>query len=218
MTWINSVSTLLPVLSVLISVAVAVLIGFTLLWTKRAVVGSVVPQIECYLRPLASSPVVCEFVVANTGLGSAKNLSYRFDCDEQDFKAHSVWLKKRETDSPFRTIVGKSEITSKFGSFVPLLKDPPLKPFQVVIDYEWKPFYRKKWRHEQRTFALDAAPFAQLIPDWERGTNEVAEILKRHLPGIGEAIKDLTREPIDPKEVLERMKARDAQLRREGRA
>lgn len=218
MTWIDSVPVLLPVLSVLISAAVAVLIGFTLLWTQRAVVGSVVPQIECYLRPLASNPGICEFVIANTGLGSAKNVSYRFECDEEDFKAHSVWLTKRVTDPPFQVIVGKSEITSKFGSFVPLLEEPPLKPFQVVVDYEWKPFYRTKWKHEQRIFALDAAPFTEMIPDWEKSKNEVAEILKQHLPGITDAIKDLARKPIDPQEVMDRIEARDARLRREGRA
>ena len=103
------------------------------------------PQMECYLRPQASSPVVCELVIANTGFGSAKNVSYRLEHDEENFKACSVWLRKKETDSPFQVIVGKSEVTSKFGSFVPLFTEPSLKPFLVVIDYKWRLFYRKKW-------------------------------------------------------------------------
>ena len=210
------ISDALPFLGLLISAAAVVLLWSTLGWTRRSVIGNVIPQIECYLRPKPnSSKSVCQFVIANVGVGSAENVSYRLEYNKEDFEAHSVWMLKRETDSPFQILVGKSEIAQVFGAFVPLLKEPPLKPFQVVVEYEWKSFYKREKQHGRRIFTLDAAPFSGLAFSVE---NSAAEVLKKELPKVTEAIKDLTREPIDPKEIMQRMEARDAQLRRKGRA
>ena len=206
----------LPFLGLLVSVAAVVLLWSTLQWTRRSVIGNAIPQIECYLRPKPNSNKgVCQFVIANVGMGSAENVRYRLEYDKEDFEAHSVWMLKRETDSPFQVLVGKSEIAQLFGAFVPLLEEPPLKPFQVVVEYEWKPFYERKKRHERRTFILNAAPFSWMKVSVE---DSVAEVLKKELPKIARAITDLTREPLDPEEVMRRMEARDAQLRKKGRA
>jgi len=180
------ISDALPFLGLLVSAAAVVLLWSTLRWTKRAVIGNTIPQIECYLRPKPdSNKSVCQFVIANVGMGSAENVSYRLEYDEEDFKAHSVRMLKRNTDSPFQVLVGKSEIAQLFGFFPGLLKEPPLKPFQVVVEYEWKPFYERRKRHERRIFALNAAPFSGLIRNIEDST---AEVLKKELPKVAEAI------------------------------
>ncbi len=210
------ISDALPFLGLLVSAAAVVLLWSTLRWTRRSVIGNAIPQMECYLRPKPNSnKSVCQFVIANVGMGSAENVSYRLEYDGEDFEAHSVWMVKRETDSPFQVLVGKSEIAQLFGPFTGLLKEPPLKPFQVHIEYEWKPFYKRKTKHERRTFTLNAAPYSGLKVSVE---DSVADVLKEELPKITRAIADLTREPLDPEEVARRMEARDAQLRRDGRA
>ena len=98
MTWISQY--ILPGFAVLVPALVGL---FIIYWTRQALVASVRPQIECYLRPSSVRPDVCDFVLANEGLGSARNVSYRLDYDEQDFRDHTVIFRKRETDFPFQT-------------------------------------------------------------------------------------------------------------------
>ena len=184
MAWISDA---LPFLGLLVSTAAVVLLWSTLRWTRRSVVGNVTPQIECYLRPTPdSNKAVCQFVIANVGMGTAENVSYCLEYDEGDFNAHSVRMLKRKMDSPFQVLVGKSEIAQLFGFFPGLLKETPLKPFQVVVEYEWKPFYKTKKKHGRRIFTLDAAPFSGLAFSVE---DSAAEVLKKELPKITEAIQ-----------------------------
>ena len=57
-------------------------------WTaQQNLKRNVAPQLECFLRPRPSNTVF-DFVIINTGLGSAYNVWWKIDADEQDFKAH----------------------------------------------------------------------------------------------------------------------------------
>lgn len=185
MTWISQY--ILPGFAVLVPALVGL---FIIYWTRQALVASVRPQIECYLRPSSVRPDVCDFVLANEGLGSARNVSYRLDYDEQDFRDHTVIFRKRETDFPFQTVGSKSQITSKFGFFVALGRDTPLKPFDVTVTYEWKPFFELDTRRETRLFTLDARPFFGLIPPED---DAVASALKAGFKDVVKALKESSR-------------------------
>ncbi len=62
-----------------------------------------------------------------------------------------------------------------------------LKPFEVIVNYQWKPFWYKKLKSEKRKFNLDIRPFASLRFSIQEG--EISETLKKGLKEIAEAIK-----------------------------
>ena len=70
-----------------------------------------------------------------------------------------------------------------FGLGCKLLgKNSGLKPFKVMVSYEWQPFWMKRRRSEELCFEIDVRPYRGLIPI--RENNEIAEVLKEYLPQI----------------------------------
>lgn len=171
-----------------LSVLVAGLLWIT---ARRTLVFHVTPQVECYLRPRDSAHVF-ELVVANFGMGCAYNVRLNLQADEEDFNSHAVvgkgWPSTKES---FALLEPNGRIANLFGMAPSLLSDPPLKPFTATVAYEWKPFWRSRRRMERRIFHLDIRAYKGLIPEWKK--DEVAEILKRELPKIAEAVEGLER-------------------------
>ena len=184
----------LPGLSVVLALLTLAVLAFTLRKSGQTLTRSVKPHIECYLRVRQSSEVFY-FVIANFGLGSAYNVTFEIQVDEKDFAAHDVIMKQRRTDFPFSVIEPGGCITNMFGFGVPLLgKDPPLKPFEATVTYEWQPFWSSRRRSETRHYELDVRSFGGLV--MEREENEVAEILKAGLKKIAEAVGVTNRPPV----------------------
>ena len=72
----------------LLSAIVALGIAAWAAWTaQQTLKRNAAPQLECFLRPRPSNTVF-DFVIINTGSGSAYNVGWKIDADEQDFKAH----------------------------------------------------------------------------------------------------------------------------------
>ena len=184
----------LPALSILVAFATLVILVFTLRWSGRTLTRSVTPQIECYLRVRQSSQVF-DFVIANFGLGSANRVGFRLDVDEADFDAHNVIMKQRATDIPFSVVEPGGQITNMFGTGPALRgEDSPLKPFTVIVTYEWQPFWSKRRHAEERHYDIDVRPFLGLVPEWKK--DEVAEALKAELPKIARAFEATQRPPV----------------------
>ena len=158
----------LPGLSVLVAIVAVVVLVFTLRLAGQTLTRSVIPQIECYLRARPSSHVF-DFVIANFGLGSAYRVSFSLDADEEDFAAHNVIMKQRRTDTPFSIVEPGGQIVNMFGIGPSLLgKDPALKPFEVIVTYEWQPFWSKRRRVEKRHYNIDVRPFSELVWDQQK--------------------------------------------------
>ena len=154
----------LPGLSVLVAIVTLVVLWFALRLASRTLTRSVIPQIECYLRARPSSHMF-DFVIANFGLGSAYHVGFSLDADEEDFAAHNVIMKQRRTDTPFSIVEPGGQIINVFGMSPSLLgQDPVLKPFTVVVTYEWQPFWSKqrcKLKPIGATFRTAAVDFGQ---------------------------------------------------------
>ena len=72
----------------LLTAIVALGIAAWAAWTaQQTLKRNAAPQLECFLRPRPSNTVF-DFVIINTGSGSAYNVGWKIDADEQDFKAH----------------------------------------------------------------------------------------------------------------------------------
>ena len=184
----------LPGLSVVLALLTLGVLWFTLRKAGLTLTRSVKPQIECYLRIRPSSQVF-DFVIANFGLGSAYQVTFRLQVDEEDFATHDVIMEQRGTDFPFSVIEPGGCITNLFGVGVSLLgKDPPLQPFEAAVTYEWQPFWSSRRCTETRHYELDVRPFRGLV--WERKENDVAEALKAGLQQVATAVGATNRPPV----------------------
>lgn len=187
--WVTGV--LLPFLQVFVALVTLLVLIFTLRWSNRAVTRGVRPQIDCFLRVRPSSHVF-DFVIANSGMGSAYGVGFRLDIDEEDFAAHGVYMKQRRTETPFPLIEPSGEITTLFGFGPQLLgQSSTLRPFTVTVTYAWLPFWSKGRVTEVRPFEIDVRPYSGLVPDWK--DDPVAEVLKTELPKIVKAVEELRR-------------------------
>ena len=187
----------LPGLSVLVAIVTLVVLWFALRLASRTLTRSVIPQIECYLRARPSSHMF-DFVITNFGLGSAYHVGFSLDADEEDFTAHNVIMKRRRTDTPFSIVEPGGQIINVFGMSPSLLgQDPVLKPFTVVVTYEWQPFWSKQRCKETRHYNIDVRPFSKRVWDVKKDdVADIAETLKAELPKIAKALGVIQRPPV----------------------
>lgn len=174
-----------------IILAFSAVVAYCLLRTTRR---SAEPQVECYLSPRKSNPVIIELVCANFGDRPAYNVRVDGEYDEGDFKSHGV--KWRPPQVPF-SILGPNEyLRFMFGSAVALVGDkgPPLKPFRVKLAYDWRPSWSAgKKSAKLRWCSLDIRAFRGMIPEWPE--DEVAKAITAGLESTTVAIKGL-QEPL----------------------
>ena len=170
-------------ISEMATLATVFLLALTAYLTYIAIRNERMPRIACFLRPWAPYPEICQFVVSNDG-GTAYDLSYEMDCEEEDFERCGVMTKHRGTGRHLLTIRTGQEVSHRFGSFLPLLggedtpERRPLKPFVVTVNYKWKhPLLRKRMVKATDKFTVDADAFARMIPDYPL-KNEVAKAIK----------------------------------------
>ena len=142
-----------------------------------------------------------DFVITNTGSGSAYNVGWKIDADEQDFKAHvfnpGMPLSKAV---PFSVIEPGGYRTTLFGSGPSLLNTRgsqdgvAIKPFTVTVAFEWKLPWAKNLSKECKTVEIDARQFSDIIPDWEKEKDSKnLEAISKHLKEIRNEIIKTTR-------------------------
>ena len=170
-------------------------------WTaQQTLKRNATPQLECFLRPRPSNTVF-DFVIINTGSGSAYNVGWKIDAEEQDFKAHvfnpGTPLSK---EVPFSIIEPGGCRTSLFGSGPFLLNTKgsqdgvAIKPFTVMVTFEWKFPWAKNLSKERKTVEIDARQFSDIVPDWgENKDSENLEAIGKHLKEIQNEIIKITR-------------------------
>ena len=93
------------------------------------------PLILAKLKPTPEHGDFIQLVLENLGQGSALNVRFRLDGDEEDFVKHEM-MPVRGTAEPINFMSpGESEIY-ELGAGRALFKPSTMKPFSVVIEYE----------------------------------------------------------------------------------
>ena len=93
------------------------------------------PLILVKLKPKPEHGDFIQIVLGNLGQGSALNVRFRLDGDEEDFVKHEM-MPVRGTAEPITFMSpGESEIY-ELGAGRTLFKPSTMKPFSVVIEYE----------------------------------------------------------------------------------
>ena len=107
-------------------------------------------------------------------------------------------MKQRRTDTPFSIVEPGGQIINVFGMSPSLLgQDPVLKPFTVVVTYEWQPFWSKQRCKETRHYNIDVRPFSKQVWDVKKDdVADIAETLKAELPKIAKALGVIQRPPV----------------------
>ena len=127
------------------------------------------------------------FVLANVGRGPARNISFKFDADHQEFKNHDVALKNSADREAISFLPQGESISVFFGSSIDLYKDPRLKPFDVIIKYD-----DMSDKHRCERCRIDVAQFEGFTSLGKPPEQEAADSLKKiegHLKQIASALK-----------------------------
>ena len=97
------------------------------------------PEVIAYLIPHPSGHGGINFVIENVGMGLAKNISFSFEHDEDDFKSHNVLLSNDENRLSYSFLPAKEKIVSLFGVSFELAGSQCngewLNPFTVKIEF-----------------------------------------------------------------------------------
>ena len=188
---------LLPVIATIVALVIAAWAAWTAQQTLK--LNTAPPQLECFLRPRPSNTVF-DFVIINTGSGSAYNVGWKIVADEQDFKAHvlnpGMPLSK---EVPFSVIEPGGCRTTLFGFGPSLLNTSgsqdgvAIKPFKVTVTFEWELPWAKNLK-ECKTVEINARQFSDIIPDWEKEKDSKNfETIGKHLKEIHKEIIKITR-------------------------
>lgn len=99
------------------------------------------PNVIAYLVPHEDGNGAVNIVFANVGMGLARDVAFRIDCDEEDFDSHHVLISARNSAAPINTLPAGEKIVAIFGIGFELFGNAykkqigPLKPFDVKIDF-----------------------------------------------------------------------------------
>ena len=180
---------------------VALVIAAWAAWTAQQNLKlNAAPQLECFLRPRPSNTVF-DFVIMNTGSGSAYNVGWKINADEQDFKAHVFNRMQLSKEVPFSVIEPGGCRTTLFGFGPSLLNTSgsqdgvAIKPFTVTVTFEWKlPWAKNLLRKKCEIVKINARQFSDIIPDWEKEKDSKNfEAIGKHLKEIHKEIIKITR-------------------------
>lgn len=132
------------------------------------------PKVVAYLLLDPRYKTMLNFVLANIGQGPALNVTFTFEADHQDLAAHNVRLTGSKDRQVASVLPQGERLVTFFGTGPELLREPPLKPFSVKIEYE-----DLKRRAHVGSHKLDVSEFKGLITLGALPEHEVAEALKK---------------------------------------
>ena len=93
------------------------------------------PLILAKLKPKAEHGDFVQLVLENLGQGSALNVKFRLEGDEEDFARHEM-THVRGSSAPINFMSRGESETYELGAGRTLFSKPLMKPFSVVIEYE----------------------------------------------------------------------------------
>lgn len=160
------------------------------------------PKVVAYLTIPPLYRIFWNFVLANVGQGPARNVTFKFDADEEDFEAHDVALRNSVDRKAISFLPQGERICVYFGKGPQLFKEPRLRPFNVIIEYD-----DMNGRHHCERCPLDVAQFEGITIIGTPPEKEIATALKdieKHINHFASGIKRLNVETITAEEVRQR--------------
>ena len=96
------------------------------------------PEVVVYFTTDQERWPAISFVLANIGRGPAMKVEFTLEFDSEDFRDHEVsFAFTKYTGYKGINVLPQGEnIQSDFGHGFRLLKDPPLQPFDVLLNYQ----------------------------------------------------------------------------------
>jgi hypothetical protein len=125
------------------ALATVVIAGLTLILAnenRRLRKAGTEPEVVAYLLPHPDGNGGVNFILANIGQGSARNIRFELEYDADDFLSHGVLLANDKNRTQIAILPQGEKLTSLFGISFRLagvdIKQPPLKPFTVTVSYD----------------------------------------------------------------------------------
>lgn len=136
--WLNESAVLI---SALATVAIAVLTFLLASENRKLRKAGQEPQVVAYLSPHPDGNGAVNIVFANIGSGPARDISFKFDCEAEDFQRHSVMITNEEGRAAVNVLPQGEKISALFGIGFQLFGNvgaeqiDPLKAFKVETTY-----------------------------------------------------------------------------------
>ena len=132
------------------------------------------PEVIAYLEMHPYLWNILNFVLANVGHGPARNVRFLFEEDEEDFCNHEVRLRNEESRKDISFLPQGESIHLFFGGSIQTLREPRLRPFNVLVEYE-----DMKGRQRRATYRLDVSQFFGFPTAGHPPEQEIADALKK---------------------------------------
>ena len=147
------------------------------------------PEVVAYLIPDPLHYRALNFVLANVGRGPACRVSFRLEANAKDLEDHHVALRNSADRKAISYLPQGEKISTFFGSSIEVMKEPRLRPFDVVIEY-----YDMKGEHRCKRCQLDVAQFDGFSRIGNPPEKDVADALTKiegHLKGVARTIDNM---------------------------
>lgn len=143
------------------------------------------PRVVAYLEQDSRYVNFLNLSIKNIGYAAAHNVSIWINADKEDFSFHEVRIRNESDRKPIGTFPHGSKIMTELGFGHVLFKEPRLKPFEIVIEFE--DMKGKKYRE---CCLLDISQFGGGLGTLAYpAEHEMAEALKN----IGKHIENVSR-------------------------
>lgn len=116
------------------------------------------PALSVYIKPHDKKIFIFILVIQNHGRGAAKNLTWKFENDMEDFKKRNIDIESVAIFQGLSYLAPGQRIETLFGTSTGLLDNGGIKPFIIHCSY-------KNTNDEQReqTFFLNPAEYLGLM-------------------------------------------------------
>ena len=131
--WINAGSTIVIAFAAVFS---AILACFLYRENRLLRKAGTEPEVVAYLAMDPRNNWAIDFVLSNIGQGPAKNVQFKLDMEELEVRSHDILLAIQHDRKPVSVLPQGERFRSFFGMGHLLLREPKLKPFHVIIQYE----------------------------------------------------------------------------------
>ena len=187
-----------PACLIVIATIGLVIATFALVWktgklvseTRKQRTENKTPIISLELFPNRDDGWLMDLVLANVGRGTAFNVTFQIEVDEEDFKRCNV-TPLRKSSKPLNFLLAGTSMNFCFGSFADLVQRKkrrdesvevdPLKPFIVTVEYE--DMDEKKYHAEH---VIDIRTYDGLVRD----SFSVAREQQKDICAIKDILKD----------------------------
>ncbi len=113
------------------------------------------PNIEVYLVPHNQSSSFINMTIKNSGRGIARNIKWTIRYDESNAQEKGITIGKMSLFKVLHYLPGNEHFSFYFGSSIKLLKDPKMKPIEIIVSYK----NETSSKSYTKSFTIDIEPW-----------------------------------------------------------